>query len=84
MVDKLTMDEFDSAFRQSQAGVFDMIGFDACFMASIEVAKVISPYANYMIASEEAEPGHGWLWSEVIRAYEHEDSIVEAGKRMVR
>ena len=81
--DSLTMDEFAGAFQQSQAGVFDLIGFDACLMASIEVAKFVRPHANYMIASEELEPGHGWLWSDVIRAYEREDSIVEAGRQMV-
>ena len=77
------MDEMAGAFRRSDPGVFDLIGFDACFMASIEVAKVVSPYGKYMIASEDLEPGHGWLWSEVIRIYAREDSAVEAGKGMV-
>ena len=77
------MDEMAGAFRQSEPGVFDLIGFDACFMASVEVAKVVSPYGRYMIASEELEPGHGWLWSEVIQIYAREDSAVEAGKGMV-
>ena len=36
-----------------------------------------------MIASEAVEPGHGWDWSAVIDSYDREDSIVEAGKRMV-
>ena len=81
--DPLYMDEIAGAFHDSQAGVFDLIGFDACLMASVEVAKVIEPHARYMIASEELEPGHGWLWSAVIEAFAEEDSIVEAGKRMV-
>ena len=81
--DGLSLDEMARAFERSQAGTFDLIGFDACLMASVEVAKIIEPNARYMIASEESEPGHGWLWSEVIRSYAHEDSIVETGKRMV-
>ena len=36
-----------------------------------------------MIASEELVPGHGWLYSAVVGLYVEEDSIVEAGKRMV-
>ena len=36
-----------------------------------------------MIASEELEPGHGWLWSEVVRIYAREDDITEAGRQMV-
>ena len=79
----MSMDDIASAFQRSQPGVFDLIGFDACYMASVEVAKVVRPHADYMIASEEAEPGHGWLWSEVIRIYAREDDIAEAGKQMV-
>ena len=29
-------------------------------MRSLEVASVLAPYANYMIASQETEPGWGW------------------------
>ena len=81
--DTLSLDEMARAFERAQAGTFDLIGFDACLMASVEVAKIIAPNARYMIASEDLEPGHGWLWSEVIRSYAIEDSIVETGKRMV-
>ena len=81
--DILSLGEISQAFERSQVGVFDLIGFDACNMASVEVAKIIEPHARYMIASEEEEPGHGWLWSEVIRSYAEEDDIVETGKRMV-
>ena len=81
--DALSMDEIAGAFQRSQPGRFDLVGFDACFMASIEVARFIEPYARYMIASEELEPGHGWLWSAVIEHYTQEDSIVEAGRKMV-
>ena len=81
--DDLSMDQIAQAFQRSQAGVFDLIGFDACLMASVEVAKVIEPHAEYMIASEELEPGHGWLWSAVIQSYAEEDDVVEAGIRMV-
>ena len=81
--DELSMDEIGSAFVNSRPGKFDLIGFDACLMASVEVAKVIEPHAEYMIASEELEPGHGWLWSAVIQHYAQEDSILEAGMGMV-
>ena len=79
----LSMDEIQRAFERSQAGRFDLIGFDACLMASMEVAKVVEPHADYMIASEDLEPGHGWLWSEVIRLYAEESGIIEVGMGMV-
>ncbi|MBR3236754.1 zinc-ribbon domain-containing protein [Candidatus Saccharibacteria bacterium] len=41
---------------------FDLIGFDACLMGSAEVAKAFSKYGDYMIASEEVEPGNGWSY----------------------
>lgn len=45
--------------RTSATG-FDILGFDACLMATYEVAKAMSPFADYLLASQELEPGHGW------------------------
>ena len=46
------------------AGVlFDFIGFDACLMGTLETAIAMEPYADYLIASEEAEPGTGWYYT---------------------
>lgn len=44
------------------AGVdkLDLLGFDACLMATYEVASTMAPLADRMIASQELEPGHGW------------------------
>ena len=42
---------------------FDFIGFDACLMATLETALTLAPYADYMIASEETEPGVGWYYT---------------------
>ena len=81
--DPLFLDEIASAFQRSQPASFDLVGFDACLMATVEVAKIIAPHAKYMIASEELEPGHGWLWSAVVHLYAQEESIVQAGKGMV-
>ena len=39
---------------------FDIIGFDACSMASFEMAYSICDFARYMVASEEMEPKDGW------------------------
>jgi len=38
----------------------DVLGFDACLMASVEVAEALKGKASYLLASEEVEPGHGW------------------------
>lgn len=44
----------------------DLIIFDACLMAATEVACLISPYCNYMTASEEVELGTGYDYNKVL------------------
>lgn len=38
----------------------DIVGFDACLMAHGELAFQTKGSANYLLASEELEPGAGW------------------------
>ena len=57
--DSLTLVEMNEAL-QKVGKTFDVIGFDTCLMATLETAQVLAPYAKYMIASEESEPGSGW------------------------
>ena len=38
----------------------DLIGFDACLMATYEVAASVVGLADTLVASEELEPAHGW------------------------
>lgn len=47
---------------------FDIIGFDACLMGSVEVAYNVAPYAKYLVASEETEPAHGWDYTAILSA----------------
>ena len=63
--DALTMEELCGALQAGPISEnrLDWIGFDACLMASAEVAYLLAPYAKYMIASEETEPGGGWDYS---------------------
>jgi len=42
---------------------YDFIGFDACLMATAETALMLDSYADYLIASEETEPGIGWYYT---------------------
>ncbi len=58
----MTLVGLEDAIEQS--GVkFDWIGFDACLMATMEVALALEPYADYLIASQELEPGGGWYYT---------------------
>ena len=68
-MDGTDLDEFavalSSAYQETGV-IFEVIGFDQCLMATIEVAAVIENYANYMVASEEIEPGDGWDYTAII------------------
>jgi hypothetical protein len=46
----------------ADAGVerLDLLGFDACLMATYEVATAMAPFADRLVASSEIEPGLGW------------------------
>lgn len=60
----------------------DYIGFDACLMATLEVAKILQPYARYLGASQELEPGLGWDWTTVVETASRQPapSIPEFGR----
>ncbi len=58
----MSLDEINTALRDGGCK-FDLIGFDACLMATMETALVTSQYADYLIASEATEPGTGWYYT---------------------
>lgn len=64
----------DTALKS--AGVkFDFIGFDACLMATAETALTMAQYADYLIASEETEPGVGWYYTDWLTAFGENTSL---------
>ena len=68
------------------AGVtFDAIGFDTCLMATLETGLMLEPYADYMIASEETEPGVGWFYTNWLTELGRNPSMstLELGKKIV-
>ncbi|MBR4903657.1 MAG: clostripain [Selenomonadaceae bacterium] len=42
---------------------FEMIGFDACLMATYDTVNTLDGLAKYVTASEEVEPGLGWNYT---------------------
>ncbi|MCQ2736955.1 MAG: clostripain-related cysteine peptidase [bacterium] len=43
----------------------NIIGFDACLMASTEVAYELAEAGDYMVASQNVEGGDGWPYSKI-------------------
>ena len=64
---------------------FDFIGFDACLMATAETALMLNNHADYMIASEETEPGIGWYYTNWLTQLGNNTSTptLELGKTIV-
>ncbi len=70
----------------SSAGVrFDFVGFDACLMATLETGLMLGQHADYMIASEETEPGVGWYYTDWLTKLSADTDMptVELGKLIV-
>lgn len=82
--DYITLPEMRASFEETQSQ-FDLVGFDACLMASLEVAQAVAPYSRYMLASEDLEPGHGWQYSDVVSLLGHGRhlEIPELGRQLV-
>lgn len=62
--DQLTLAELHDGIAAGLDGAgldkLDMIGFDACLMATYETASTLQTLADRMVASQELEPGYGW------------------------
>ena len=72
--DSMDLAEIDKAL--GDAGViFDWIGFDTCLMSTLETDMVCTKYADYIIASEETEPGTGWYYSNWLTTLSKNTSI---------
>ena len=42
---------------------FEIIGFDACLMATYDTINALDGFARYVVASEETEPALGWSYT---------------------
>ena len=80
----MTLDGIQKALKDGKVK-FDVIGFDACLMATVETGLVCSDYADYLIASEETEPGYGWYYTNWITSISRNTSLptIELGKQIV-
>lgn len=88
-------EKFASSGSMSLAGInkaltdggvqFDFVGFDACLMATAENALMLTKHADYMIASEETEPGIGWYYTDWLTEYSKDTSMstLEVGKIII-
>ncbi|MFI3175506.1 MAG: clostripain-related cysteine peptidase [Bacillota bacterium] len=79
--DALTLPELYEAFttvytEDSSNPPIDIIGFDACLMATLDTAYIFSDLAKYMVASEELEPALGWNYTGLAGAMADDPDIL--------
>ena len=48
------------AVGDDEARRFELIGFDACLMGTLEIAEALKDVGRYLAASQDIEPGGGW------------------------
>lgn len=76
--DMLSLTEISTALNKSIKSnnkSFELIGFDACLMATVETANILQPVSKYMVASEELEPAHGWNYTAIAKAISNNTDI---------
>jgi len=70
LTDRDCLQAFSWAQEQLREGKkFDIIAFDACLLASLEMAYALAPCADYMVASEETIPGDGYQYAYVLNQF---------------
>ncbi|GAP21320.1 clostripain-related cysteine peptidase [Leptolinea tardivitalis] len=69
--DMLYLNELDDSLAaiQKETGIqkFDIIGYDACLMSSLEVMSMTARYADFAVLSQETEPSMGWAYSAFLK-----------------
>ncbi len=72
--DLLELPELSSALENALSATdgrdkLDLIGFDMCLMAQIEVAEAVANHAEVMLASQAVEDVDGWPYNLVLPAF---------------
>lgn len=68
--DIMTMQELKQALANAQAVTgkkINIVGFDACLMAMVEVGYQIKDNGDIMVASEASERGYGWRYNVILK-----------------
>ena len=78
--DSLTLDEMQTAFGRvweadENNPPLELVGFDTCLMATVDVAGTFAGTAHYLVASEETEPANGWYYSQWVQALADDPSM---------
>jgi hypothetical protein len=83
----LDMPEIEDAFRRAGVGPKNKIailGFDACLMNMVEIAHHFKDQVEFIVGSQQTEPGDGWPYDEVLKLANQGLSRSDLAKRIVK
>ncbi|HEY9857343.1 MAG TPA: clostripain-related cysteine peptidase [Stenomitos sp.] len=72
------------AMARAAGQPIDIVGFDACLMGHVELAYQLKGAANYLVASEELEPGPGWDYMNWLKNVTASSTPVQAAAALVK
>ncbi len=65
----LSMPDIDSSLERAgitSANKLQILGFDACLMNMVEIVHHLAPKVNYLVGSQQTEPGDGWPYDQLL------------------
>jgi len=65
-LDTLQLGQVTAEIQKMIGQPLDLLGMDACLMASTEVAYQLRNSVRYMVASQELVPGHSWPYQSIL------------------
>jgi hypothetical protein len=83
----LDMPEISGAFKKAKIGPenrISVLGFDACLMNMIEIAHHFRDYADFLVGSQQTEPGDGWPYDEVLKIIKKGPTARELAEGIVK
>jgi hypothetical protein len=83
----LDMPEISGAFRKAGIGPenrISVLGFDACLMNMVEIAHHFRDYADFLVGSQQTEPGDGWPYDEVLKIIKKGPTAKELAEKIVK
>ena len=83
----LDMTELKRALRRAGLGPRNklaILGFDACLMNMLEIAYQLRDETEYLVGSQQTEPGDGWPYDRVLAAMNAGPGPEEMARRIVR
>ncbi len=83
----LDMPEIEDAFRRAGVGPKNKIavlGFDACLMNMVEIAHHFKDQVQFIVGSQQTEPGDGWPYDEILKLANQGPSTSDLAKKIVK